>query len=197
MPVAPLTTTFPTWVNYPGSPSTPGASDLNAIQDSIRFLARPPMATARRSFPVSVPHSTESTIRFDQTWVDTDDMHSTGGSVAEYFTINTTGVYVASFTMIWDAPAGGASGQGWRMIKINRQPGGIGAPVETLARVNVPAVSQPGLGQGMQCVLPAWHCFAGNVFTVSVMHSQGSALNVGSGAEYDATFSIRWVGSLI
>lgn len=37
-------TAFTTWVNDPGTPSVPGAADMNRIQDALKFLLNPPAA---------------------------------------------------------------------------------------------------------------------------------------------------------
>jgi hypothetical protein len=45
----PVDLSFTTWADYPGSPSTPGAGDLNKIQAGITNLARTPSARLSRS----------------------------------------------------------------------------------------------------------------------------------------------------
>lgn len=185
-----LSTSFTTWVDYPGTPSTPGASDINRLQDNDKFFAQPPMVIARRTFPQSIGHSTSTPVRFDQTVFDNDEMHFNGSSVAEFIEINTPGFYVFSFTMIWDAPPGGAAGQGWRMIRLWRMDAGY------VARVNDQAQAQAGLGMGQQLNTTPIACSPIDRFRVEVMHAQGSTLNVGAGEEYDATISARWVARL-
>lgn len=41
---------YTTWVNPPGTPSKPGASDLNKIQDALKFVLRRPAVKVIRTF---------------------------------------------------------------------------------------------------------------------------------------------------
>ncbi len=183
--MADLSLAFTTWVNHPGTPSTPGAADLNRIQDALRFLAAPPAVSAHRSFDQAVSHSTETPVRFDVTQLNRDGMHSTGTDVASRITINTSGWYVVTGAVVWDAPPNSAEPVGFRGLRIKRN------GQDNLARVDHPPVPHTNVSTGQQIEV-FYPLSAGQYIELVLVHTQGSTLTVSGGGTTAARLQARW-----
>lgn len=182
-----LSTNFTTWVDGPASPSIPGASDLNRLQDNDRFLSLPPMAIAYRgNSDQAVAHSTQTPVRFDTEIVDTDNMFFNGTSTAHIITINTRGYYQIDGSVVWDSPPNNAQPVGWRALRVRANDS------FDIARVDQPPMPQPGLGGGQQ-ISQLHPCPAGMTLQLILMHSQGTTITISGGPPYGARFSARWV----
>lgn len=70
----PLDTSWPTWVEYPGTPSTFGSSDFNKVQAAIGNLARTPSARLSRTDAPEVNSSlTPGLVHWNRLVWKTDD----------------------------------------------------------------------------------------------------------------------------
>lgn len=72
----PLDISFPSWVSYPGTPSEPGAGDINKLQEAIKNLANPPSAAMSRTDVQLIPPTsgTFAVLFFNQALWDTANM---------------------------------------------------------------------------------------------------------------------------
>jgi hypothetical protein len=182
-----LSLAFTTFVDFPGTPDTPAASDFNRLQINDSFFANRPGIVARRLNPASIAHGTEVGIGFEVDDLDSENTHDPAGFSQE-FRIAMAGWYDIRAGVMWDAPSGGATPQGYRSLRIRRKPSGQTEGLIAGGRVEQAAVPTPNIGTGQQIVPPLTRMFVGDIVRVAVVHTQGATLTVG-----DAFFSLLWV----
>lgn len=75
----PLDLGFTTFVGYPGSPSSPGAADINRVQNDLTWLANPPSASLTNTNPAVVASSfSNTTLNWNNAiWANTPGMVAT------------------------------------------------------------------------------------------------------------------------
>lgn len=163
-----LSLAFSTFVDFPGSPSTPGASDLNRLQDNDDFLARKPFASVVRNVDQAVGNGTEPTVAYNFDKADALGMHPDGGSA---IISQVDGWYLVIANVAWELPATGTA-TGIRRVSIWKND-------VMFNRVDQPA--NVGISTWQQCMALV-DCPAGTVIQVHVAHSQGAPLTLAGGA---------------
>jgi hypothetical protein len=177
-----LSFAFTNWVNSPGSPSTPGAADINRLQDNDAFLGRVPIVSLTRNVDQTIPHSTVTDIAYNASAADPNGMHEVGSSKV---ICTVPGWYKITAQVAWELPASGTAG-GFRSLRISRD----GALFGRDDRPPVVAIAT------YQSVSTFVDLAVGSVVTVSVAHNQGSSLLVSGSTRGQTALHMHWTRTL-
>ncbi len=176
-----LSLAFTTWVDAPGTPSTPGASDLNRIQANDEFFARKPIVSLARTVEQALHNTTESIIAYNLDAADPDAMHAEGGTD---IVCTVPGWYLVMATVTWANPV--ATGVGLRRISLYRNGVLFGRDDRQANPVNTTT----------QTITTLLDLRVGNVVTVGAIHAQGSPLSILGNSRVENAFHMTWQRNL-
>jgi hypothetical protein len=177
-----LSLAFTTFVNHPGSPSTPGAADWNRLQDNDAFLGRVPIVSLARNVDQNIPHSTVTDIAYNASAADPNGMHEVGSSKV---ICTVPGWYAITAQVAWELPASGTAG-GFRSVRISRDD-------VLFARDDRPPAVSIATYQSASVLVDL---AVGSVITVSVAHNQGSSLPVSGSTRGQTALHMHWTRTL-
>jgi hypothetical protein len=177
-----LSFAFTTFVNHPGSPSTPGAADINRLQDNDSFLGRKPIVSLTRNVDQTIPHSTVTDIAYNASAADPNGMHEVGSSKV---ICTVAGWYWIRAQVAWNLPASGTAG-GFRSVRIFRD--GV-----QFGRDDRNPVTSIGTYQSAEAFVDL---AVGSVVTVGVAHGQGSSLLISGGTRGETGLAMKWERTL-
>jgi hypothetical protein len=149
----------------------------------------PPLARVRRATTQSIPNSSDSFVTWTIEDIDTNNMFSGSvGSPSDTITIQTTGAYMCSMSVMF-----ATNGTGGRGIGIMKNPSSAADAVSifTYAQAN-PAASTPFYTLSCSGIASFT---AGQTVKAYVTQNSGAALNIGDTQVTSATqLSVAWLG---
>jgi hypothetical protein len=172
----PLSTAFPTWLND----QTPGASDLNRLQDNDRFFAARPILSLGRSVDQRVENATVTPIAWNADTADPEAMHAAGASD---IVVTVPGWYHVTCTVGWTVPT---NPTGYRSVRLTRND-------VQFTRDDRAAVSLIGT---FQTASRLWSFAVGDVLRADAVQAQGGPLNIAGGELSSPSLDMIWIRSL-
>ncbi len=173
---------YVTWQDYPGTPSIPGASDLNRLQNTSVFLAQTPLVIATRNQDQTVSSGTFAAVGFNQDVIDTDRFHNIDVSAFTDFVCPKAGAYDLRAQVQW-----GPSAAGYRSLRI------VLNDTRILGRQDTSPVGVTGIGTTQSLAAPLARLVVGDKVQVIVLQTSGAPLTVEGGGGFSPLFSMSWV----
>lgn len=165
------------------------AAYMNGIRDALDFLLAVPMCASYNTGSFVVPTgATGASVEWGADEIDNDGIHS-GVTNPARFTIVTPGIYVATFSFLWQA-ANVAVNYAEARITANHA-----GSLDTLARDIRPWYTSATLpGAAGSITTKPVRMAVGDYFYASAIHGYSSSLNLTGGQYSGSGFGLYFVG---